>query len=89
MKKIITLLLLIGGFACTASADDYIVSGNASIVNEDHSWYHVDNDNKLSETTTNGIYTLVVTGCSLTANTNYGFKIKKNQDGWEDRKSVV
>lgn len=81
MKKIITLLLLIGGFACAASADDYIVSGNSAITKNGHNWYHVDQDNLLTETTSSGVYTLVVEGCDLQENGQYGFKIKKNQDG--------
>lgn len=81
MKKIITLLLLIGGFACAASADDYIVSGNSAITKNSHNWYHMDNDNLLTETTSSGVYTLVVEGCNLQKDVQYGFKIKKNQDG--------
>ena len=86
MKKIITLLLLIGGFACAASADDYIISGSHYILNGNHDtdfWWQ-DGSNMLSETSTSGIYTLVVERCSLTAGENYGFKVKVSEDAWND-----
>lgn len=67
----------------TANATDYIVSGDAAITKNGHNWFHVDNDNIITETTQSGIYTLVVENCSLNAGSNYGFKIKKSQDGWD------
>lgn len=70
----------------TASATDFIISGNRAIVNGGHTtdfWWE-DNGNLLTETTSSGIYTLVVEGCSLTANTDYGFKVKVNENAWND-----
>ena len=77
------LLVLVGG-VMSANATDYIISGNSAITNNRHDWYWYDGDNQLTETTTSGIYTLVVSGCSLTANTNYGFKVKVSEDSWND-----
>ena len=84
MKKLITLLIVLICCAGTVGATDYIVTGNSAITKNNHQGYWVDNDNKLVETSTgSGIYTLVVDGCSLTANTNYGFQIKVNEDAWD------
>lgn len=86
MKKILLLALVMLSGVVTANATDYIISGNRAIVNGNHNsdfWWQ-DADNQLTETTSSGIYTLVVEGCSLTANSNYGFKVKVNENAWND-----
>lgn len=86
MKKILTLLLLFVGMVSTASATDYIISGNRAILNGNHTsdyWWE-DPDNTLIETTTSGIYTLVVENCHLIAGTDYGFKVKVYENAWND-----
>lgn len=84
MKKMITLLLVLTGMVCTASATDYIISGKSDITNGTHEWWWQDSDNLLSETTTSGIYTLVVENCSLAGDTEYGFKVKVNENAWNN-----
>ena len=86
MKKLLLLtLVLLGGFSTMFADDAYIVSGDAAITNENHSWYAEDSDNLLTETSTSsGIYMLVVEGCELAANTDYFFKIKENVNNWDN-----
>ena len=84
MKKLVTLLILFVGMVSSVMATDYIVSGVAAITKNGHEWWWEDNANKLVETTTSGIYTLVVEGCALTEDTDYGFKVKVNENAWND-----
>lgn len=86
IKKTILMLLVLVGGVMSANATDYIVSGNRAILNGNHDtdyWWE-DSENQLTETTTSGIYTLVVSGCSLTENTDYGFKVKVSENKWDD-----
>lgn len=83
MKKLITLLLVLTGMISTASATDYIVSGNSALTKNNHEWWYEDNDNKLQETSSgSGIYYLTVKNCYLTGQTKEKFKIKTNENNF-------
>lgn len=84
IKKTILMLLVLVGEVMSANADNFIITGDAAITKNNHNWYYEDADNLLTETKTLGVYTLVVEGCELQANTNYGFKVKVSENTWNN-----
>lgn len=88
MKKIITLLLVLTGMVCTASATDYYVAGSNVITNQTSAgdWDPGLEANKM-ESIGDGKYRLIVTGKSL-SNGTYEYKITTgswNQSyGWNN-----
>ena len=85
MKKLVTLLLVLTGFVCSAKADWY-VAGTADIVNGE-AWTPNTEANKM-EDIGGGLYRLVVTGKSLSSSTVCEYKITDgtwdNAYGWSD-----
>ena len=76
MKKLITLLLVLTGMVCSASADTYTVAGTEGFFGS--SWKESDENNDMSETES-GVWTLS-RKVTLSADESVAFKVVKNHN---------
>ncbi len=78
MKKYLLMmtLALLGGVT-QVKATDYIVAGDATVVNGSDSWSNTKAENKMIEVNSNQFY-LIVENCELVAGANYAFKVVPN-----------
>ena len=80
MKKLITLLLVLTGMVGTASADWY-VSGSSDVLNSSTSWGQQP-ENKMTLTSTENVYVLVVENKTVTTGTGKNFIKVTNGTDW-------
>ncbi len=74
MKKLIILIAILACGVGEVKAGDWYVSGNPAILNSSSEW-GTQLENKMHETSTAGVYALIVESKSVTQDTNYDFKI--------------
>lgn len=91
MKKFITLLLVLTGMVLNVSADDWVVAGDAALVNGD-AWSTSNTANKMTQLDASHYY-LIVTDKTLSGSDGssnvYNFKITeyKSDGTWNDEKT--